>query len=72
MPYLTNVRKLGRYTNPNTGSDVNVHKGRVAGRSTDVLFWLKSGVRQFVSDREFYGDWKTVTTRPTGDFDDQG
>lgn len=55
---LTRIRKLGRYTNPITGNAVNVHTGRVVGRSVDVIFWLKNGRRQIISDRDFYRDWK--------------
>lgn len=62
MRRLSGIRKVGRYTNPETGRDVNVHTGRVVGRSTDVLFWLLQGKRQFITDREFYsGAWKEVS-----------
>jgi len=55
---LTNIRIVGRYVNPETGRAVNVHKGRKKGYGCDVLFWLKSGKRQLITDRDFYHDWE--------------
>ena len=51
---LTRIRKLGRFMNPETGRPVNVHKGRKVGYSCDVMFFIRSGKRVFVSDRDFY------------------
>ncbi len=55
---LTNLRKIGRFINPETGRPVNVHQGRQVGRSNDVLFYLVSGKRQIITDRSFYNDWR--------------
>ena len=55
---LTNIRRMGRYVNPETGRPVNVHKGRKKGYGVDVMFWLLRGKRQFISDFEFSRSWK--------------
>ena len=55
---LTNIRKIGRFINPETGRPVNVHQGRQVGRSNDVLFYLRSGIRQYITDRDFYNTWR--------------
>ena len=58
MIRLTRIQKLGRYINPETQRAVNVHTGRYVGRSVDLIFYIRSGVRVFISDREFYNEWK--------------
>ena len=55
---LTRVRKIGRYTNPETGRKVNVHKGTKVGYGTDALFFIRSGKRVVINDSEFYREWK--------------
>jgi len=55
---LSYNRKLGRYINPETGRPVNVHTGRNMQRGTDLLYFLRRGKRVFISDREFYHNWK--------------
>ena len=57
---LTNLRKLGRYINPETGNPVNVHKGRKKGYGVDVLVWYYRNKRQYITDRDFYTNWKEV------------
>jgi hypothetical protein len=58
---LTNCKIVGRFTRPD-GSQVNVHKGRYVGRSTDHLFWLYRNKRQFINENEFRRSWKLVST----------
>lgn len=56
---LTNIRPIGRYTNPVTGTPVNVKKGRQVDRSTDIYFYLSMGKRVFISDAAF-DKWEKV------------
>lgn len=58
---LTNLRLLGRYTNPETQNEVNVHTGKQVGRSIDVLFYYYQNKRIPISDRDFYNEWKKVS-----------
>jgi hypothetical protein len=51
---LTNVRKLGRFRNKDTGQEYNVHKGRQVGRSVDMRFYLFRNKRVWISDPDFY------------------
>ena len=55
---LSNIRNVGRFINPETGRAVNVKKGRQVGRSVDVLFFLRSGIRVLINDADFYNNWK--------------
>ena len=55
---LPNNRILGRYINPETGRAVNVHTGRWMQRGVDILYFLRSGKRVYITDRDFYNDWK--------------
>lgn len=55
---LKNLRKLGRFINPETGRLVNVHKGRKIGYGVEVLFYLYRGSRIFITDADFYHNWK--------------
>lgn len=57
---LTNIRAVGRYVNPQTGSPVNVKKGRQVGRSTDVMFYLCMGKRIYICMSDF-AKWEKVT-----------
>jgi hypothetical protein len=57
---LTRIRKYGRYINPLTGRDVNVHVGTQVNRSNSVLFYLYRGKRILITDRDFYHNWKAV------------
>jgi len=57
---LTRTRILGRYKNPQTGRPVNVHKGTRVDRSTDHLFFIRSGLRIFINDGEFYSKWTKI------------
>jgi len=55
---MTNIRKVGRFINPDTNRPVNVHKGRRVGRSTDHYFWILRGTRQIISQDEYFKKWK--------------
>jgi hypothetical protein len=57
---LTNIRSYGRYRNRETNKAVNIKKGKKKGYGYDVLFYLRSGQRVFVSDRELRDDWERV------------
>ena len=59
---LTRIRGVGRYVNPETGRAVNVRKGRRVGRSTDHLFFIRSGQRVFIEDADFYHNWKVESS----------
>ncbi|MFT7614315.1 MAG: hypothetical protein ACI9J3_003297 [Parvicellaceae bacterium] len=61
---LTNIRSVGRYTNPETGNHVNVKKGKHVDRSVDTLYYLVRGSRVIINDADFYRAWKKydVTT----------
>lgn len=56
---LSRLRIIGRFKNPDTGREVNVHKGRNNARGTDHLFYIRSGARVFINDSEFYKKWKS-------------
>jgi hypothetical protein len=60
MTKLSNIRKLGRYKNTETGSEYNIKKGRNMQRGTDLIFYLYRGKRQFISDRDFYSIYEKV------------
>lgn len=60
---LSNLRIIGRYTNPETGRPVNVHKGRRMGYGTDHYFYLLRGRRVFIGDNEF-SKWTRVFPAP--------
>ncbi len=55
---LTRIRLIGRFTNPETGRKVNVHKGNRKGYGTDHLFYLYRQKRVFINDADFYGKWQ--------------
>lgn len=55
---LTNIKAVGRYTNPETGRPVNVKKGYKPGKSFDIYFFLRSGVRVYISEADFYQQWR--------------
>ena len=55
---LTRLRKLGRFKNPDTNQQVNIHKGTRVGRNDEWFFYLRSGVRVFISEKDFYNIWK--------------
>lgn len=54
---LTRIHSYGRYTNPETGSDVNVKKGRLADSGADVLFYYRNRRRVFISCSDFHKNW---------------
>lgn len=54
MTKLSNIKKLGRYKNIETGKEYNLKKGRNMQRKTDLIFYLYRGKRIFVSDFDFY------------------
>lgn len=58
MTRLSNIKPLGRYTNTETGKSYNLKKGRNMQRGTDHIFYLVSGKREFISDRDFYSIYK--------------
>ena len=60
---LSNIRPLGRYKRPDC-SEVNVHKGHNRQRGTDHLFFLRRNHREFITDAEFYHEWKKVSDAP--------
>jgi hypothetical protein len=60
MTRLSNIRELGRYKNTKTGKEYNIKKGRNMQRGTDLMFYLYRGVRQFISDRDFYSIYEKV------------
>ena len=55
---IQNRRFLGRYTN--NERTVNVYKGRVKSRSTDVYFYYYCGKRVLLSDADFHHKYKIV------------
>lgn len=57
---LSNLRRRGRYINPETGRPVNVHVGRNVQRGTDIHFFLRSGKRVLISDRDLFTTWEKV------------
>ena len=60
MNKLTNIRKLGRYINNETGQKVNLHRGRNPKRSTDHTFFIRNGVRIFITCASFHHDWSKI------------
>lgn len=60
MTRLTNIIELGRYKNTQTGKEYNLKKGRNMARGTDLIFYLYSNKRQFISDFEFYSIYKKL------------
>lgn len=60
MTHLTNIRKLGRYKHKNTCKQVNIHRGDVVGRGTEVLFYLYRNNRVYVTQREFCENWQAI------------
>jgi SH3-like domain-containing protein len=57
---LSNIRNLGRFHNKEQNKTVNIRTGRKVGYGVDLLFYLKSGSRVFVSDKDFYDNWEKV------------
>lgn len=58
MIRLSNIRHVGRYLNPNTGTYVNVKKGTNKQRGTDHYFYLYMNKRQYIGDADFFNNWK--------------
>lgn len=54
---LSNIIDIGRYKNPETGTFVNVKRGRYVGRSVDITFYIFKGKQQLISDLDFYDNW---------------
>lgn len=58
---LSNIRPIGRYLNQSLRKDVNLHRGKVVGRGTDVTFYLVRGSRVIVSEADLYGgNWARI------------
>ena len=57
---LSNITELGRYRDVETGKEYNVKKATNKQRGIDVLFYLYRGKRQFISDRDFYSNYKKI------------
>lgn len=57
---LTNIRKLGRYENKETGQQVNIHKGQRPHSVGDVIFFIRSGERVQIPEADFYRGWKRL------------
>ncbi|WOL24269.1 hypothetical protein fHeYen801_059 [Yersinia phage fHe-Yen8-01] len=58
---LTAIRQIARYLHVPTGREVNVKTGRNAQRGTDHYFYLRSGVRVYITDAEFHSPlWEKV------------
>lgn len=60
MAKLSNIKKLGRFENTETKKQVNLYKGRNLERGTDIIYYLVSGKREFVTDRDFYSIYKKI------------
>lgn len=60
---LTKITHRGRYTNPETGRSVNVHRGRIVGPYSDlILFFYRSGKRVYIENQDFTDNWKKDLT----------
>lgn len=57
---LINIRNIGKYVNAATGRSVNVKKGTRKGYDTDHIFYLYRGKRVYISESEFYNNWKVA------------
>lgn len=55
---LTNLRKVGRFRNKSTNKEVNIHKGKKPGYSTDTYFYLYMGKRIYISCQELSAEWE--------------
>lgn len=60
---LSNIRKMGRFKNTETGQTYNIHKGRYMTRGTDVLFYLYKGKRIFISDYDYFHIHMEITNK---------
>lgn len=60
MTILTNIKTLGRFRNKETGKEYNIKRGRNMRRGTNVLYYLRSGSRVFISDSDFYSTYIKV------------
>jgi hypothetical protein len=58
---LSNIIKLGRFKNKETGQEYNVKKGRNLQRSTDHYFYTYSGGRIFITDADFHHKHEKIT-----------
>lgn len=61
MAKLTNIKNLGRYKNNETGKEYNLKTGHRSERGTDVIFYLVSFERNFISDKDFYEKYTKMT-----------
>jgi hypothetical protein len=60
---LKNIRRVGRYINPETKTQVNIHKGdRNVG---SLLFYYYRQKRVLVPESEFWGKWTKVPEGPS-------
>lgn len=57
---MINIRNLGRFENTETGQKVNIKKGRNPQRGTDGYFFIRSGVRVMISDRDYHHNWEKI------------
>lgn len=56
---LTNVKPLGRYHNPDTGTDVNVHYGSNDRGQAVYFYWnFNAGGRIRITEHDLRSTWK--------------
>jgi hypothetical protein len=51
---------VGRFKNIETGKSVNIHKGRWMTRGVDIRYYIRSGTRVIVSDRDLSEKWVQI------------
>jgi hypothetical protein len=56
---LSNIKPLGRFKR-SCGKTVNLYRGRWKERGVDLIFFYRSGLKQFVTDKDFYEEWRKV------------
>lgn len=53
-------RKLGRYSDTNTGKAYNVYIAKNTQRGTDHIFYYFRNKRMFINDADFYHNYEEV------------
>ncbi len=61
---LTNIRRVGRFTNPDTGRPVNIHKGDRVNGIGSWHFYILRGERMLITESDFFARWKKENALP--------
>lgn len=57
---LSHIKHVGRYEDTETGKLFNIKVGKNMQRGTDIMFYLRSGSRVYISDADFWSNKRYI------------